>query len=95
MKDACPIPNLPNFDSKTIKQELHKAVGHIYSRIMTNELALQYNLFGRNNNPNGPQKEGFKQFKELLTVTFGKLSLAQYTYMFLILSFHSISVQKQ
>ena len=78
MKDACPIPNMPNFDSKTFKQELHKAVGHIYSRIMTNELALQYNLFGRNINPNGPHKEAFKQFKELLTVTFGKSSMSIY-----------------
>ena len=73
MKDACPIPHLPDFDSKTIKQELQKAVGHIYHRIMTNELALKFNLHGRNNNPNKPPKDSFKKYKELLTVTFGKL----------------------
>ncbi|XP_030752782.1 uncharacterized protein LOC115879891 isoform X5 [Sitophilus oryzae] len=70
MKDSCPIPNLKDFDPKTIRQELHKVINHIYSHIMTNELATQYNMFGRRNNPNGPPKEGFVQFKELLTVTF-------------------------
>ncbi|XP_030759813.1 uncharacterized protein LOC115885133 [Sitophilus oryzae] len=67
MKDACPVPNLKDFDSKTIRQELHKAINHIYSHITTNELASQYNMFGRRNSPNGPLKEGFVQFKELLT----------------------------
>ncbi|XP_031359290.1 uncharacterized protein LOC116182858 isoform X2 [Photinus pyralis] len=70
MMDSCPIPNIQNLDSKTVKQELHKVVGHILCRIMTNELAVGLNMCGRHLNANTPKKEGLKKYPELLMVTF-------------------------
>ncbi|KAK4882360.1 hypothetical protein RN001_005679 [Aquatica leii] len=70
MTDCCPTPTLPNQDSKTVKQEMHKVVGHIYNRIMTNELAINLNMCGQNLHKNTPKKEGMKKFSEILAVTF-------------------------